>query len=115
MIDNKVIEFGYGTILVGANKMMRRLILKYIQPPKSIGQLTDEDVEDIVILEEITFDYQDDMKDFLEALGEISRDNPIEEFRGYTFDFSNYNEKSVEIVKEGVRNAINGWQLVLAC
>lgn len=117
MIIDKTIKFGYGTTLISSNGTTRRITMMYIEPPIPISghNLENKDLKDTVIIEEIHFSYESDMDKFIKELGSVSENNPILTFRGYTFDFSNYNEKSVNALINGLKVVIRGWQLGLAC
>ncbi|KON87383.1 hypothetical protein AF332_11470 [Sporosarcina globispora] len=115
MLEGNTIKFGHGTVLVYSSQLTRKVILEFIQPPKPVGKLIKEDIEDVVVLDSITFDYGKDMKPFYEELQQVSENNTILEFRGYVFDFSNYNPASVEVLMGGFKRAITGNTLTLAC
>lgn len=113
--DNRII-FGYGTILLDASSIRRTVKMKYIQPPKEIGvDLSNQDLSDVVVMDEVEFEYNKDMRELYESLDGVNENHPIVEFRGYQLDFSNFNEKSLLSVKQSFKIAINGFQLGYAC
>ncbi|MCM3387281.1 hypothetical protein M3649_03930 [Ureibacillus chungkukjangi] len=109
MIKDKVITFGYGDVLVGAISLSH-VRLEYIKPNQEIGSKPNEDYE---VVEEIILPYRSDMNDFYEELLIVSENNCILKYRDYIFDFSNYNEKSVNVVKKAFLRVTTG--LALAC
>lgn len=114
MFKDKTIKFGYGTVLVNSDEYFREVTLKYIKPPKEVGEII-LDNKSFTVLDEIVFEFGKDMLLFYEELKQITPENTVLEFRGYKFDFSNYNEKSVEVVLRGFKRAIQGFLLALAC
>ncbi|WP_080845616.1 hypothetical protein [Cytobacillus gottheilii] len=115
MIKDKVIKFGYGTVLVGSNELLRTVELGFIELPNEIGMIYKQsDLGDTVTVDSVKFKYDADMPDFYKELENLSENNPIVEFRGFTFDFTKYNEESVKVVRNGFKNAIIGFRLALA-
>lgn len=116
MIEGNIIKFGYGTAILHGDSFTRVLTIKYMKPPKEVGtQLLPETYEEMELIEKLTFQYSKDMKDLLRDLDSINETNNKIDFRGYTFDFSNYNPKSVEVLKEHLKSVIRGFILALAC
>lgn len=107
MIDGKILKFGYGDIAV-ANKVFAMALTPF-KPPVEVGTdcydlfslgVIEPIGETIYIQFETFFDFHD-LKDKLDNL----HTHKVFVFKGYTFDFTNYNAKSVEVV-ENVRKAI---------
>lgn len=115
MIIEKTIKFGYGTVLIGSCSLSKLMTFQHIQPPKPIGDLKDVDLSDVIVLEEVEFEYQSDMRTLRTELDSLPEENLFLEFRGYILDFSNYNEESVNMLRRSLNQVINGWQLGLAC
>ena len=110
MIKDKTITFGYGDVLVGWSQL-GYVRLEYIKPSQEIGEYAKEGEYEVI--ETITFKYKSDMYEFYKKIGDVCESNCILEFRGYTFDFSHYNQKSVDVVRKAfLRAALN---LSLAC
>lgn len=114
MITNKIIKFGYGTVLTTGNELSRVLFFQHIAPPKVIGEII-KDSDSYSVIGTLKFEYSDDMKILFENLNNIHEFNFLINFRDYTLDFTNYNEKSIEVVKRAVSRVIIGFQLSLAC
>jgi hypothetical protein len=114
MFIEKVIKFGYGDVLVHSNEFLKVLTLTYIEPPKEVGEIIKND-NDYNILDRIQFQFDNDMIILYEDLKHMNPKNTIVKFRDYTFDFTNFNEKSLEVVVRGVKRVINGFTLALAC
>lgn len=109
MIKNNIIYFGYGDILVrGTNG---KVILTEIEPPKEIGTTPNKDT------------YKELQKVILCAdyilLRDINRieNKEIERFSigKYILDFSNFNSKSIEVLKRHTNRAIGLELFILAC
>lgn len=120
MIDGKIIKAGYGDIAVG--NFGWHIQFTPFKPPLEVGT-TVRDLfgnGDIVPTgDTITITLNSD-SDFAELKAKLEGVRPkkaskIFEFKGYTFDFSNYNEKSVEVF-ERVRCVAHIYYLqVAAC
>lgn len=111
MIKGNILEFGYGDIAVGASNLLERITFTNIKPPIECGLAITEDMdieygEQIIIQGDGTYDLYNIFKT-------VSRENRIVEYRGYTFDFTNYNEESVRIVLKHSRDMVN--TMILAC
>ena len=109
MIKDKTITFGYGDILVGG-KQLGYVKLEYIKPSQEIGLPAEGDYE---VIETVVFEHKSDMYEFYKKLCDVSENNCIIEFRGYTLDFSHYNQKSVDVVRKAFLKASHC--LALAC
>lgn len=115
MIKEKTIKFGYGTIAVLGNSTLRTLVLDYIEPPVKIGSTITSSYKPIQRIK-FKYDYNsNDMKEFYEKLNYVSSDNPTLEFRGYQFDFSEFNPTSLQTLKAAVKDVLTGNLMVLAC
>lgn len=115
MIREKTIKFGYGTIAVLGNSTLRTLVLDYIEPPVEIGSSITSEYNPI---QRIKFNYDHksrDMNDLYNNLNFVSAENPIVEFRGYQFDFSEFNPTSLQTLKSAVKNVLTGNLMLLAC
>ncbi|WP_088363163.1 hypothetical protein [Bacillus cereus] len=116
MIENTVLKFGYGTMSIGADSFTSTLQIFHIQPPGTIGEYINN--KDVQIIDSIFFRYDSssgDMKAFIQELQNTTPEKPFVQFRGYTFDFTNFNPRSIEVLIEYTQVAIKGWQLCLAC
>lgn len=100
MIDGKTLKFGYGDIVVDADPFTRSMVFQQFRPPGKCGDdivVTDVDLIGEMITIKIGYkDYEN-----LDELFNKVRAREISEFtfKEYTFDFTNYNEKSVEACK----------------
>ena len=102
MIDGKILKFGYGDIAISA----RGLCMEFLpfKPPVKIGTCCRElfynkSIKPIGKTIYIKFDNFEDLAELKNKLEGIRPKNApkVFEFKGYTFDFSNYNAKSVEV------------------
>lgn len=116
MIKGNKIEFGYGDVLVGFKAY--GLSIENVKPPLEVGQkvtpseFKDYDISNTTI---IPLNGLDDLNKLCELIKSVTEDNPVVEFCGYVFDFSNYNRKSVEVVINALNNPHPMWMMALAC
>ena len=114
MIKDKTIYFGYGTVSVGASGYT--ISFTTIKPPQEIGMklLSSEEVQEVGTPINLTLEYAEAeaLKSLLDSISEI---NTSFVFKDYTFDFTNYNPKSVEVVKLCVKPILNNYLPLLAC
>jgi hypothetical protein len=111
MIKGNTIYFGYGDIAVGSTNT-GFITLQWFEPPQEVGEkLKNKEVNwlsDIIKLNP-TFK---NLKE-IEQINEESNKQIMVD--GYILDFSEYNSKSVEVVKKHMLNALSVFQLALAC
>lgn len=124
MIDfeRKALRFGYGDISVSVDTINKTLIFRQVNPEnKNIGDTIDlvesdyTDSREIVILDNISI--QEKIGDFLVLKAELAHVNEKYNrfsLNGVLFDFENYNEKSVKVVADALKAALNDLQVVLA-
>lgn len=110
MIDGKILKFGYGDIAVGNIGFYMQLTP--FKPPVEVGI----SCNDLFANGEITptgktvmikFETLNDFTELGNKLEAVRKAGvpKVFEFKGYTFDFSYYNEKSLKVVNQ-VRGAI---------
>lgn len=115
IVENKI-KFGYGSVAVGADRTMRILTLEYIEPPAPVGsQLKNDDYKNRTKLGKVRFCFKEDMRELRTELKSVSAENPFIEFRGYIFDFSNFNPDSVKTLDGMLVKVIMGDPLTWAC
>ena len=117
MIKDKTIYFGYGTVSVGASGYT--ISFTTIKPPQEIGmeiknKLSNGEVQEIGTTINLTLEYAE-AEALKSMLDSISETNTSFVFKDYTFDFTNYNPKSVEVVKLCVKPILNNYLPLLAC
>lgn len=110
VIKGDIIKFGYGDVVVGS---CGRGYVSFtnIKPPLECGQSITKDINVEYGLS-VTI-YEDEDWDLYKLIKTVNKDNRVVKYRDYTLDFSNYNQKSVDVVKKHAFNTIN--TLVLAC
>lgn len=101
MIEGNTLKFGYGDIAVRTTGL--KLTLVPFKPPVEVGTHCTklfESGEIEAIGEPIHIEFTD-FKDFKELQKKLEDvyENKIFEFKGYIFDFTNYNKTSVEIIE----------------
>lgn len=116
MIDGKRFKFGYGDVCVGATPSTRQIHFQQIKPPIEVGaDAMKHNVEWIGERILIKVSYED-YQDLCKLLSRVkSREISEFTFKDYIFDFTNYNEKSVEVCKEKLSEAMSLYFLAMAC
>ena len=114
MIYGNVLKFGYGDICVGSDGLTQRMSFQQFKPPAKCGDQVLDDVEyigDEIILK---FSYED-YCEFSKYLEQVS-DKEITDFsfKGYIFDFTNYNEESVKVCKKHLESVMYSYFLCMA-
>lgn len=108
----KTIKFGYGDILVGVNRYIPRMSFTSIKPPVEVGTTVSYNDEDIEICGRVEIlEYH--IHDLYNLFCTVNEDNKIVKYKDWTFDFTNYNEKSVEVVKKKAYQTL--YTLCCAC
>lgn len=113
MIEGKIIKFGYGDVGVGASDL-GYMVFGNIIPPQEIGTNLNNKIKNKEV--EVTSEtviYENNYFDFLELFKNINENNRVVEYKGYTFDFTNYKQGSVNVCLKYARNTVNS--LILAC
>lgn len=120
MIKGKVIKLGYGDVAVGNIGFYMKLTP--FKPPVEVGTKCNElfangDIKPIGESIMIRFDSFADFTELKDKLESVRPENAskVFEFKGYTFDFSNYNVKSVEIVDRARRAVYMNYLQLAAC
>lgn len=116
MIHDKVIEFGYGDVGVGANVLLQNITFQNIAPPDVCGNAIDPNTSKYIGTPiEIHLDYQK-YTDFVNLLN-LVKEKAISqfEFDGYTFDFTNFNIESVNVCTKKATAALSLYTMRLAC
>ena len=100
MIIGNTIKFGYGDVVVRSCDIRGIIVFTNVKPPQSIGEkLSDKYLKSIEVGLEVTLT-EDRPHELYELIRGVSKESSIVEYKGWTFDFTNYNEESVKIVKE---------------
>ena len=114
MINGNRLKFGYGDIVVSSDGLTQRMSFQQFKPPAECGGNVPEDVEFIgneIILE---FSYED-YCEFSKYLEQVS-DKEITDFifKGYIFDFANFNKESVNACKKHLNGAMQYYFMCIA-
>lgn len=114
MIDGNRLKFGHGDIVVGSDGLTQRMSFQQFKPPANCGDRISGDVEYIgnkIVLE---FSYED-YCEFSKKLEQVS-DKEMTEFvfKDYVFDFTNFNEKSIEVCKKYLNSAMQYYFMCVA-
>ena len=115
MIDGNVIKFGYGDVAVGGLRLEQQMRFQQFKPPAKIGDHVYPDkVEWVGEVIRLDISYEE-YRLFKDSLQEV-RDKHIEtfEFKGYIFDFTNYNEESIDVCNRKANEAMYCYFMCLA-
>lgn len=122
-IKNNILHFGYGDINVGHS--LYTLIFRGFKPPIEVGTHISKEVIQENNIEWLTEMFYLDLRDIQEILTfenllkqiiENGGENFIQfKFKDFTFDFSNYNKKSVEVILLQLAVVRNNLLQVIAC
>lgn len=114
MIKCKTLYFGYGDIGVGSNSLMQTILFVNIKPPQECGEVIPKEViKDIDFGDKIIINLDD--YDLYNLFCSVNENNRIIKYKDYIFDFTNYNNGSIQACKDGCKNALYLYQLSLGC
>ena len=106
MIEGNRLKFGYGDICVGSDGLTQKMSFQQFKPPAKCGDRVSEDVEyigDEIILQ---FSYED-YCEFSKKIEQVSNKESTEFlFKGYAFDFTNFNKESIDVCKKHLNSAM---------
>ena len=112
MVEGNRIKFGYGDVAIGSKYMT--IIINSIKPPQEVGTK----IEDKNMIQSSFSIILDDWVDILELtnLIKLIKDHKKDsfEFKGYVFDYSNYNEASIKVLEKHLSNAISLYIMTIA-
>lgn len=100
----KIIKFGYGNLIVRSVSDM--LVIEKIRGKKELGPYRGEMYKKTDVCDAVRFEYGKDMGMLLNELENVTKERSKVYFRGYTFDFGNYQPTSVEVLKNGIEGVI---------
>lgn len=116
-MENKTIYFGYGDVVVG--NYLNAIGFTEIEPPVEVGSsLSVETTIQTATGPEITiaFNNIESFTDFKNAIKTINGKDCLQcNYNGYTLDFSNYNQKSIEIILDKLEVIALFFILPMAC
>lgn len=114
MIVDKTLKFGYGDISLGGR--FQTLTFQQFKPPAEIGSFIDPSEVEFTS-EEISINISyDDYVEYKKKLEQVEEKSILEfTFKGYTFDFTNWNIKSVYACKRMLEQAMKSYFMLFAC
>lgn len=112
MIKGKVIEFGYGDVVVGNDWFKECITITNIKPPLECGKTIRRGVEGIEFGESIEI-YEDELHDIYKLICTVDEYNRVVKYKEWTFDFTNYNKESVKVVRDSAWSIVS--PMLLAC
>lgn len=107
MIKGNVIEFGYGDVLVGSNPMLDIFRVTSIKPPQEIGAVIDSSEDNGVEYNETIIINVDYSLDLYRIIKSVNENNRVVKYKEWIFDFTNYNQTSVDVVLKHAMHAVN--------
>lgn len=106
MIEENTIKFGYGDIVVTSDVLCGTITFNYVKPAYEVGDKVNMTTsKDMVVVSKITL-IEDKPFEFSKLIKNVTVENTLVQYKGYVFDFSRYNEKSVEIVRRHAENMV---------
>lgn len=115
-LDNKTLYFGYGDICVGFD--LFNLTFREFEPPIEVGTWFKDESEVNWLSERFSIPIirYEEAQQLIKLLDSMDgKDNFKFDFKGWTFNFSNWNPKSVEVIKKYVSCIRSNLLLTLAC
>jgi hypothetical protein len=116
-MEKKTIYFGYGDILV--TNYFNKIIFTEIEPPVEIGTDVSEETKkqtstgSFIIIE---FETLKNLVDFKNLIETINSECCLQfTYDDYTLDFSNYNQKSIDVVITQFTRVMNNSLISMAC
>lgn len=111
MIDGNILKFGHGDIAVGY-RVTGILTFQQFKPPEECGSYVSDNVEYTSEQIIINFTCYEEYLELSNKLKDVKSKNiSTFEFKDYIFDFTNYNEKSVEVCERYLKRAMS-WYLM---
>ena len=114
MINGNRLKFGYGNIAVGSDELTQRMSFQQFKPHAECGGNVPEDIEyigDEIILK---FSYED-YCEFSKKLEQVYNKETAEFiFKGYVFDFTNFNEESIKVCKKHLNYTMRYYFMCMA-
>lgn len=107
MIKGNVIKFGYGDVLVGSNPMLDVFTVTNIKPPQEIGTLINRIEGDMIEYGETIEIKVDCSFDLYRIIKSVDENNKIVKYKEWIFDFTNFNQLSVDLVLKHAMRAVN--------
>ena len=115
-LDSKTLHFGYGDICVGFD--LFNLTFREFEPPVEVGTWI-KDKSKVNWLSEkfsIPIIQYEEAEQLIELLDSMDGKNNFKfEFKDWTFNFSNWNPKCIEVLKDRVKHIRSNLLLPLAC
>ena len=115
-LDTKTLYFGYGDIGVGCDCF--NLTFREFEPPIEVGTWFDDESKCKWLSEKfsIPITRYEEAKQLIELLNSMDGKGKVQfDFKGWRFNFSNWNPKSVEVIKKYVNYIKTNLLLPLAC
>lgn len=116
MIEGTVLKFGYGDIAVGSNALTQTITFQQFKPSEKCGRNVPKDAEyigDEIRLDIFSYDEYEKLEVLLKAVQKKALFKFM--FKGYEFNFENYNPESVNVCLRNLNFAMGFYLLSMAC
>ena len=114
MINGNRLKFGYGDIVVGSDGLTQRMSFRQFKPPAKCGDQVLDDVEYIGYEIILKFSYED-YCEFSKKLEQVyNKETTDFIFKGYIFDFANFNKESINVCKKHLNSAMQYYFMCMA-
>lgn len=114
MINNNILKFGYGDIAVGVDELQQCMKFQQFKPPTECGKRVYADVEWIGDEIKIYLNWEEYLEFNKLLEGVRCKNISVFDFKDYIFDFTNYNEKSIQTCKKFAELSMKWYILCLA-
>lgn len=99
MVKGNVIEFGYGDVVVGVDPVKGCITIANIKPPLECGTTIKRGDNSLEYGTTVEI-YENEIHDIYNLICTVNEENRVVKYNNWIFDFSNYNEESVRVVRE---------------
>lgn len=106
MIEGNVLKFGYGDISVSSDGLTQIINFQQFKPPGKCGDDVSNDVEYIGDKITLKISYKEYCEFYNNLQRILSKEISSFNFKEYVFNFTNFNEKSVEACQRNLNNAM---------
>ena len=114
MINGNRLKFGYGDICVRSDGLTQRMSFQQFKPHTECGGNVPEDIEYIgeeVVLQ-ISYEEYCEFNKYFEQV--YNKETTEFIFKGYVFDFTNFNEESINVCKKHLNSAMQCYFMCMA-
>ena len=114
MINGNRLKFGYGDICVRSDGLTQRISFQQFKSPAECGGNVPEDVEYIGEEVVLQISYEEYCEFNRQLKSVLSNSIYTFNFKGYIFDFANFNEESIKACKKHLNSAMRYYFMCMA-